>query len=125
MIQRLQSLYLLLLFFFSAYLFFALTPVQTDTLFAAYYGFVLTPVLSLVCLLWFKKRPIQARLCVLLLMVQVVQIGFYLPSLMQSGGNGESILVVVLSGIHFILLLLARRGILKDEALVRSVDRIR
>jgi len=125
MIQRLQSLYLLLLFIFSAYLFFALRPVQTDTLFAAYYGFVLTPVLSLVCLLWFKKRPIQARLCVLLLMVQVVQIGFYLPSLMQPGGNGESILVVVLSGIHFILLLLARRGILKDEALVRSVDRIR
>lgn len=125
MIQRLQTLYLFFVFLFSCGLFYNSTIENTTTLFSSYNGFILSPIISIITILLFKKRPLQIFLCFLLLLLQAVQIGFYVRAFKPSAGFGWTEYVVVFSLINFILITLARRAIRKDENLVRSIDRIR
>lgn len=125
MIQRLQTLYLFLVFLFSCGLFYYSTGENTTTLFSSYYGFIFSPIVSIIIIVLFKKRPSQIFLCFVLLLLQAIQIGFYIKAFQPTAGFGWTEYVVVFSLINFILITLARRGIRKDENLVRSIDRIR
>ena len=125
MIQRLQTLYLFFVFIFSSGLLYSSAGENTITLFSSYYGFILSPIVTIITIVLFKKRPLQIFLCFVLLLLQAIQIGFYIKAFQPKAGFGWTEYVVIFSLLNFILIALARRGIRNDENLVRSIDRIR
>ena len=125
MIQRLQTLYLFFVFIFSSGLLYSSAGENTITLFSSYYGFILSPIVTVITIVLFKKRPLQIFLCFVLLLLQAIQIGFYIKAFQPTAGFGWTEYVVIISLLNFILITLARRGIRNDENLVRSIDRIR
>ena len=125
MIQRIQSLYLLITIISSVVLFFYAQDTEETSFVVEYFLLLITPVLSAVVLFLFKKRMLQVRLCAILLFFQLSLIGFYGYSYALNTQLTLTYPVVLGSIVHLIFLWMARRSILKDEALVRSVDRIR
>jgi hypothetical protein len=113
MIQRKQTLFLLMAAILALVcLFVRLT--WLDTLQA------LSAVLSLATIFLYKKRILQARLCLAGLFVIFI---WYIGLAVWQG----CLLTTIdcLPMINAILIFMARKGILDDEKLVRSLDRIR
>lgn len=129
MIQRIQSLYLLLAVLLSSGLLYVshLTEyaMSLESFFSVNYGFYLIPFLTLITLLFFKKRKIQGVLILLIILFTFFPIVLYVQEIYN--GVQASVLYATVSIylLNIIFLLLARRGITKDEKLVRSIDRIR
>lgn len=77
----------------------------------------------------FKKRKLQALLCMVSAMFTLAWIAVYgisiFAGIVDFGGNAKPAYAACFPVVAFILFLLARRAILKDEALVRAADRIR
>lgn len=154
MLQRVQTLYLLasvvllgLLFFvpLASYLvqpqmermFLGVTGLLSEGLkperiFAPWALTVLAAVvtaLPLVCVFLFKKRMLQLRLCivnvVLLLGLQAVLTYVVIAVGKQLAAKPDWGFVFIMPVVAIILHVLATRAIAKDEALVRSLDRLR
>ncbi len=129
MIQRKQSFYILILFFLSILIYsnaFNFTP--TSEFFGrciSFNGFLGVPLLLLITLFLYKKRKLQILLCWLLLLIHFGQFGLLLSEVNQNYGLNFETLAVLESLVGIFLLWLTKRNIQKDEALVRSVDRIR
>ena len=129
MIQRIQSLYLLVVILLSSLmLYLSLVPsfgMELNSWFYAYYGFYSIPLLATICLFLYSKRKIQSILCFVLILFNLVVV--QICGLKAFEGNTHTIILLVLvaSIVECILLFLARRAIDKDEKLVRSIDRIR
>ena len=129
MIQRIQSLYLLVVILLSSLmLYLSLIPsfgMELNSWFYAYYGFYSIPLLATICLFLYSKRKIQSILCFVLILFNLVVV--QICGLKAFEGNTHTIIVLALGAsiVECILLFLARRAIDKDEKLVRSIDRIR
>ena len=136
MIQRIQSIYLLLVVLLSAVGAFLL-PLwykedgsavlaldQLTTL--AFFG--VSAVLALITIFLFKNRKLQFVLGRLNIILNFILLGFFvywsqaLPGEMQISEKGIGMLTPVLS---IVFLVLANKAIKKDEALVKSADRLR
>ena len=79
----------------------------------------LSAVLSVYTIFIYKRRPLQAKLCLLglfLIFVWYVLLAVY---------QGYVQTIDALPMVNAILIFLARKGILDDEKLVRAADRIR
>ncbi len=136
MIQRIQTIYLLLAAGLSAGLIFVLhlwTTSQEVPVFAKdnllYLGLFLGSALcSLVALFSFKNRKFQFVLGRLNIIMNFILLGFFVYQLLMPPGEsrisekGVGIFIPILS---IVLLVLANRAIKKDEDLVKSVDRLR
>lgn len=86
---------------------------------------LLSALLSLVSIFMYTKRKFQAILCILQVLLLVVWY-VLLAVLPQSvGGMIHLEWPSVLPAVCIILVMMARKGILADEKLVRSLDRIR
>jgi len=125
MIQRLQSLHLLIVLLLSATLLYGSQSTLTPTVFSQNFGFLSSPIVALLALFLYKKRPIQALVCLVLIGLQLVQLGFYVPHFKRTNTWGWIEAVLLFSFLNMIFAAWARRLIRKDEALVRSIDRIR
>lgn len=129
MIQRIQSLYLLIAFVVGVLVFNLSINIEFDEViiqtYRENYGFLIAPVLLLLSLFLFKKRTLQSLVVLIISLQQLLQIGLLLASFDLSDDINFTEIVLLLSFITVVLTWLARRGIRKDEALVRSVDRIR
>ena len=129
MIQRIQSLYLLIAFIVGVIVFNLSINIEFDEgISQAYrdnYGFLIAPVLLLLSLFLFKKRSLQSLVVLIIIIQQLLQIGLLLPSFDLSDDINFTEIAILLSFITVVLTWLARRGIRNDNALVRSVDRIR
>ncbi len=134
MIQRIQSLYLLLSglamsvgMYFSALYVIGGQPVRLadNGVFLALAG--LSAGVALANIFSFKNRRLQLVLNRLVIIVSFVLFGLILTEYIgQPGDQGVSLgLGLVLPLVNVILLVLANRGIQKDELLVRSADRLR
>ena len=129
MIQRIQSLYLLVVILLSSLmLYLSLVPsfgMELNSWFYAYFGFYSIPLLATICLFLYSKRKIQSILCFVLILFNLVVV--QICGLKAFEGNTHTIILLALvaSIVECILLFLARRAIDKDEKLVRSIDRIR
>ena len=120
MIQRIQSVYLLLAsiamvvcaFFSFSYVAFAIAV-------------LVAACISLYAISLFKKRPLQANICRILCFVGVAIIAFL--AIIHSGNYAQKdfIYPMVATVVATLCWLLAGRAITKDEKLVRSLDRIR
>jgi uncharacterized membrane protein len=136
MIQRIQTLYLILVILLNAVL------VQWSVLWSTAEGgdvfldnslwvavmFYSISALALISLVLFKKRQHQFVVNRLNIILNLFLLGFFVyRSLNLSGGaevseKGIGMLIPVFS---IVLLVLANRAIKKDEDLVKSVDRLR
>lgn len=155
MIQRKQTIYLFIATLLTAILFFvpladfinkeenyflifkgiyknALPGGEPELIFPAYPLLILVPlstICSLLAIFFYKKRILQIRLCGINIALQAGVTGsiFYLGYI--SAKNIEAIVsynyIVVFPLIGIILTILAMIAIGKDEALVRSLNRIR
>lgn len=110
-----------------------ITKVSSQTVFGSYsiaVGFVLSLILTVYAISQFSKRKFQMRLVQMALALQPI-IGimvFYYASKMADFSDEatlsyEPTLAVIV--VNMILYFLAYRGIKKDDALVRSADRLR
>ena len=129
MIQRIQSLYLLIAFIVGVIVFNLSINIEFDEVirqtYRDNYGFLIAPVLLLLSLFLFKKRSLQSLVVLIISIQQLLQIGLLLPSFDLSDDINLTEISILLSFITVVLTWLARRGIRNDNALVRSVDRIR
>ena len=129
MIQRIQSLYLLIAFVVGVIVFNLSINIEFDEpicqTYRDNYGFLIAPVLLLLSLFLFNKRSFQSLVVLIISLQQLLQIGLLLPSFDLSDDINFTEITLLLSFITVVLSWLARRGIREDEALVRSVDRIR
>jgi hypothetical protein len=154
MIQRIQSIFLLIATVLSAIMLF--TPVshiqsttgETFTYFS--YGFrnndntgnlissalpvfILLSVITLMTILiifLYKKRTLQMTLCKLTILLVVLFVGLicfnYIMIQKNHGSLSPSIFIIIIIPVLEILaLIFALRGIHKDELIVKSYDRLR
>jgi len=150
MIQRIQTVYLLLVVALGVTLCFVpvvqlVTPEEAEQLqiweLTAFGGAplqglwgmalatVLIPVLAFVDIFLFKKRLVQARLNIFTVMLclgwyGVLALYIWLAK-MSMGVDWHILPWASIPLVCMVLTLMATRGILKDEALVRAADRIR
>ena len=150
MIQRIQTLYLLLVVILGTLLCF-FSPVQFLMPDGTEYIHLMTfdkwpllvmsvsiPLLALVTIFLFKRRLLQARLCVmnvilcggyyalLALYVSFVVKGYeQLDAMALQGADWYLSVWSALPLVNLVLILMSTRRILKDEALVRAADRLR
>ena len=136
MIQRIQTVYLLIVALLSgvASLFLpfgvdaqgiVVKLVELPYLLA---GFAIAAVLALVSIFRFKNRKSQFMLNRLNMIVQLFLLGVFVGrSLKATGGflEPEKAVGMFLPLLSIVLLVLANRAIKKDEDLVKSVDRLR
>jgi len=129
MIQRIQSLYLIFVIVISSgLLYYSFTlnlSILLDSKFPIHLGFYPTPFLTFTILFLYKKRNLQTLVCSVLIVLQtlfLILFGFYF---LEKQTSLFLNIIIFISVLILIILFLARRGIQKDETLVRSVDRIR
>ena len=149
MIQRIQTLYLLAIVSLGIALIWQpvvqlITPEGTDLqvwelsalggapiqgLWGLLVTTILIPVLALIDIFLFKKRLLQARLNIFLAMLCLGYYGVLAIYIWQAklalGVEWHILPWASFPLVCFVLTLMATRRILKDEALVRAVDRIR
>ena len=116
MIQRKQTIFLLIA------VILGMVHFQAWSLFAVQ---MLASAISLIAIFLFKRRPLQATLCLVAILANLVWY-IVLAVLIQQGLQPEALpLTASLPIVAAILCLMARRGVLADEKLVRAADRLR
>lgn len=129
MIQRIQSLYLLIISVLQLLVYFkGFTPyLQSKLLNAQQWSILSWLIIGLVwsVLLLYKYRPLQWKLILvgLILMLSKIGMGLYGIRLEKQWDLHDMGLVFDLFSIA--LLIVSYRAVRKDESLVRSIDRIR
>ena len=86
---------------------------------------LLSAVLSSVTIFMYMKRMVQAKMCLLNILLLVFWYLFLAVLPQYVGGNILLEWPVILPAISIILTFMARKGIIADEKLVRSTERIR
>ena len=89
---------------------------------------LLTCPLCLVAIFAFQRRMLQSRLCVFCILLDIAWIVAYAVFgyvAIDEGVSFKPAFAACLPIVCIVLFLLARRGILNDERLVRSTDRLR
>ena len=86
---------------------------------------LISSVTSIITIFLYMKRKLQATLCLVNIIVLVAWYIFLAVLPQQTGGTMKLLLSAALPACSIILLFMARKGILADEKLVRSLDRIR
>ena len=137
MIQRIQTLYLLISAGISAGLTFVfhLWTTITETLFFAkddmlYLGLFLgSAALSLISIFMFKNRKSQFMLGRLNIILNFILLGLFVYRSLNLSGETSEVsekgIGMLLPIISIVFLVLANKAIKKDEDLVKSVDRLR
>jgi hypothetical protein len=130
MIQRIQTFWLLLIFFLSGCLFF-LPAVKNEFVYTFFYKWLLnieiglTVILSTITIFLYKNRCLQIKLCAGIFVIQIL---LYLTLFFAVRSAEASITWNFPAGFPLIVMIfdvLAVRAIKKDEKLVHSLDRLR
>ena len=129
MLQRIQTVYLLIVLILSStclYLSFNIDFTSpAGNYFQSNCGFLIFPILTLVTIFLYKRRHLQVMFSIILILLFTIQgIIFGIEINIEDGFSFSEMLIFV-SLACILLLYFSRKNILKDEALVRSVDRIR
>jgi hypothetical protein len=136
MIQRIQSIYLLIVILLSGVLPFFVdlwvemggekVNVQNNILFLSL--FLASAILALVCIFLFSNRKNQFVVNRLNMILNLFLLGFFvyrslnLPGETEVSEKGIGMLIPIVS---IVFLVMANRAIKRDEDLVKSVDRLR
>jgi hypothetical protein len=85
-------------------------------------------ILAVFSVFQFKSRQTQFVVCRLNIILNLILLGLFVYRLLNLPGafeNAEKGIGLILPVISIVLLVLANKAIKKDEALVKSVDRLR
>ena len=129
MIQRIQSLYILIVIILS-FLVLKLTidysnDIKLNSFLTIYYVFYFIPLIGIFTLFLYKKRVTQSMMCLIMLGVNVIVILSYGLKIYEGNSSLINLVLISCTMIECILLFLARKAINKDVNLVRSINRIR
>ena len=125
MIQRIQTLLILILSFLSFTTFYFSYEVESKSIINNLNLFLFVAIVSFINIFLFHFRLVQARICFILYFVFISIIIYYFIYLLNGIKLEPSYLHISSSFIQLVLAFFARKAILKDEDLIRSVDRIR
>ncbi len=135
MIQRIQSVYLLLAAILNGAIFFnaLYARAQADPVAWISIGFTVTLILaglvSLIVIFLYKNRDAQIKGATAAITLQVVAFGYGVGLLISLGGFGaflwDEALGVLFLFIALTATVMARKKVHDDQRLVRSMDRIR
>ncbi len=136
MLQRIQTIYLILAAGVSAGLIFVFPLWETKEGFIVYAFeevlylslFLGSAILSLIAIFMFKKRKLQFVLGRLNIILNFFLLGFFVYQSLNVSGEttvSEKGIGMFLPIISIVFLALANKAIKKDEDLVKSVDRLR
>ena len=130
MIQRIQSVYLMLLIVSSSIGLFFLPPLEiidfsfsTKTLLETY--LIVSIVLSVLTLFIFKYRKVQLLINRLHLTLQIFIFLALIYGLTQSVTGYDYLIWLLMPVQAIFFIVLANSAIRKDEALIKSIDRLR
>ena len=129
MIQRIQTLYILIVIILS-FLMLKLTidfsnDIKLNSLVKTDNVFYIIPFIGILTLFLYKKRVIQSKMCLIMLGINVLVLISYGLKIYEGNSSFINLVLIACSIIECILLFVARKAIIKDENLVRSIDRIR
>ena len=102
--------------------------VSPITIMPLFVTLVLSATIALFTLFLYKKRPLQMRMCIyaiILIVIWYVALAFIAMLRLPEGTFYHPSFTIVLPFLAACLFWLARHNIRKDERLVRSADRIR
>ncbi|MGM0636134.1 MAG: DUF4293 domain-containing protein [Bacteroidota bacterium] len=136
MIQRIQSIYLLLVVILNV-LFLSIVPLWVDNsneqvmlidipLAALAVG--VSGLLALICIFLFKNRKLQFVINRINILINFLTVGFFVYTALNISGEmqvSEKGIGVFIPLVSIVFLVLANKAIKKDEDLVKSVDRFR
>jgi len=135
MIQRIQSLYLLLVLIIGIVgLFSPVWKIDENPLLIGFDNlyilalFALESVLALIAIFMFKKRKLQfvlGRLNILINLILLGVFGYYSLTFSGEMKISEKEIWFLLPFVSIVFLFMANKAIQKDEELVKSVDRLR
>ncbi|MCG2587694.1 DUF4293 domain-containing protein [Rhodohalobacter sulfatireducens] len=135
MIQRPQTVYLIIAAILNLTVFFnsIYSQAMADPAEWIGYGLAISLTLSLLIALGsvfvYKNRPVQLKIVKIATYIQIVALGFGSGVLFSLGGFGtflwQETIGIALITVALAMYWLAGRGIKKDEELVKSMDRIR
>ena len=134
MLQRIQTIYLLITSVSAGVLphYLSLWGGNTDEFafesFEYYVLFLASAVLALISIFLFKSRQTQFVLGRLNIILNLILLGLFIYRLLSVSGetaNSEKGIGLLLPVLSIVLLVFANKAIKKDEALVKSVDRLR
>jgi hypothetical protein len=137
MVQRIQTLYLIIALVINGALpfYFPLWTLSNDTeyyfmaneLYTILFGLCTT--LSLISILFYKKRQHQFVLNRLTIILNLILLGLFVYRSLSLSGETPAVsekgIGMFLPIVAIVLLVLANKAIKKDEDLVKSVDRLR
>ncbi len=128
MLQRIQSVYLLIAFISSIfYSYLAYTSSFKENVFFAISGGFIS-LLILINIFLYKNRKLQIKLNNLTIFVLIVLLGLSIYQVGLLSGEksfSEKDIKLLVPVISIVFLLIANKYIKRDERLVKSVDRIR
>jgi len=137
MLQRIQTMYLLIVAAISGGLIFVFelwTTTNEVVVFAKdellVFGlFIGSALLALVSIFSFKNRKSQFMLGRLNQILNLILLGFFVYRILNASGEANDVsekgVAIFLPVISIVFLILSNRAIKKDEDLVKSVDRLR
>ena len=125
MIQRIQTLLLLILSALSFTTFYYSYEVESKSIVININLFLFVTIASFINIFLFHYRLVQARICLTLYFIFISIIIYYSFYLFNGIKLEPTYLHISSSLIQLVLAFFARKAILKDEDLIRSVDRIR
>ncbi len=136
MVQRIQTVYLILAAGVSAGVMF-FTPLWINIKNIAVFAndnmlyftlFMASAILSIGSIFLFKKRKLQLMLGRINILLNFILLGLFVYQSLNISGEtevSEKGIGIFLPVISIVLLVLANKAIIKDEKLVKSVDRLR
>ncbi|WP_066224532.1 DUF4293 domain-containing protein [Formosa haliotis] len=136
MIQRIQTIYLLLAAIVSCGLIFVFNLwtnqegvlIYAEDVYSAFGLFLASGLLSIITIFLYSNRKLQFVLGRLNIILNFILLGFFVYQSLNVSGEtqvSEKGIGMFLPIISIVLLVLANKAIKKDEDLVKSVDRLR
>ena len=125
MIQRIQTLYLSLASFISFFIYLCTYEIFTSTIISKSHFFLITSIILILIIFLYKKRSFQSYICLSLLLLNLIIFLFIIYNFVNKLFLDLVLTLPLLIIIKQSLIFLARKAIIRDRDLIRSIDRIR
>ena len=125
MIQRIQTVYLFLSSFLSFFIYKYTFELLENTIISKSLFFLISSIILFFIIFFYKKRGFQSLVCLLLIISNLVVFLFVTYNLLDKIYLDLVYIIPFLIIAKQFFIFLARRSIIRDEKLIRSIDRLR
>ena len=125
MIQRIQTVYLFLSSFLSFFIYRYTFELLKSTIISKTHFFLISSIILFFIIFFYKKRGFQSLVCLLLIILNLVVFLFVTYNLLNKIHLDFVYTIPILIIVKQFFIFLARRSIIRDEELIRSIDRLR